>query len=82
VAVVIWIAVSVGFALYVAAFGSYNKTYGTLGAVIVFLVWLWLSNAAVLLGAEFTAELERRRAVEAGHPAEKEPFLPPRDKPS
>jgi membrane protein len=82
VAVVIWIAVSGGFALYVAAFGSYNKTYGTLGAVIVFLVWLWLSNAAVLLGAEFTAELERRRAVEAGHPAEKEPFLPPRDKPS
>jgi membrane protein len=82
VAVVIWIVVSAGFALYVAAFGSYNKTYGTLGAVIVFLVWLWLSNAAVLLGAEFTAELERRRSIEAGHPAEKEPFLPPRDKPS
>jgi membrane protein len=81
-AVVIWIAVSVGFALYVAAFGSYNKTYGTLGAVIVFLVWLWLSNAAVLLGAEFTAELERRREIEKGHPAEKEPFLPPRDEPS
>jgi membrane protein len=82
VAVAIWIVVSAGFALYVAAFGSYNKTYGTLGAVIVFLVWLWLSNAAVLLGAEFTAELERRREIEAGHPAEKEPFLPPRDKPS
>jgi membrane protein len=82
VAVIIWIAASVGFALYVAAFGSYNKTYGALGAVIVFLVWLWLSNVAVLLGAELNAELERRRQIETGHPAEREPFLPPRDEPS
>jgi membrane protein len=81
-AVVVWIAASAGFALYVAAFGSYNKTYGSLGAVIVFLIWLWLTNVAVLLGAELNAELERRRQVEGGHPPEREPFLPPRDDPS
>jgi membrane protein len=81
-AVIIWIAASAGFALYVAAFGSYNKTYGALGAVIVFLVWLWISNVAVLLGAEFNAELERRRQIETGHPADEEPFLPPRDEAS
>jgi membrane protein len=81
-AVIVWIIVSAGFALYVATFGSYNKTYGSLGAVIVFLVWLWLSNVAVLLGAELNAELERRRQIEAGHPADEEPFLPPRDEPS
>jgi membrane protein len=79
VAVVIWIIASVAFAFYVANFGSYNKTYGTLGGVIIFLVWLWLSNIAVLLGAEFNAELERGRQIEAGHPPEKEPFLEPRD---
>jgi membrane protein len=82
VAVIIWIAASAAFALYVAAFGSYNKTYGALGAVIIFLVWLWLSNVAVLLGAEFNAELERRRQIETGQPAEQEPFLPPRDEPA
>ncbi|MDP9019238.1 MAG: YihY/virulence factor BrkB family protein [Actinomycetota bacterium] len=79
VAVVLWIVASVAFALYVANFGSYNKTYGTLGGVIIFLVWLWISNIAVLLGAEFNAELERARQIEAGHPPEKEPFLEPRD---
>lgn len=62
VAVVVWIAVSAGFAFYVANFSSYNKTYGTLGGVIVFLIWLWLSNLAVLLGAEINAELERGRS--------------------
>ena len=81
VAVVIWIVASVAFAFYVANFGSYNKTYGTLGGVIIFLVWLWLSNIAVLLGAEFNAELERGRQIQAGHPADKEPFLEPRDEP-
>jgi membrane protein len=81
-AVVVWIAASVLFALYVAAFGSYNKTYGGLGGVIVFFIWLWLTNVAVLLGAELNAELERRRQIESGHPPEREPFLPPRDKPS
>jgi membrane protein len=82
VAVVLWIVASAVFALYVANFGSYNKTYGSLGAVIIFLVWLWISNIAVLLGAEFNAEVERGRQIEAGHPPEKEPFLPPRDEPS
>ena len=78
-AVVLWMVASAVFAFYVANFGSYNKTYGTLGGVIVFLVWLWISNIAVLLGAEFNAELERGRQIQAGHPPEKEPFLEPRD---
>jgi membrane protein len=79
-AVIVWIVASVAFAFYVANFGSYNKTYGTLGGVISFLVWLWVSNIAVLLGAEFNAELERGRQIEAGmKPKEREPFLPPRD---
>ena len=78
-AVLVWILASGAFAVYVANFGSYNKTYGTLAGVIIFLVWLWLSNVAVLLGAELNAEVERGRQIEAGHPPEKEPFLPPRD---
>jgi membrane protein len=78
-AVVIWIVASAAFAFYVANFGSYNKTYGTLGGVITFLVWLWISNIAVLLGAEFNAELERGKKIEEGQPADKEPFLEPRD---
>jgi membrane protein len=80
-AVVAWIVVSGLFGLYVANFGSYNKTYGSLGAVIIFLVWLWLTNVAILLGAELNAELERGRQIERGVPADKEPFLPPRDAP-
>ena len=64
---------------YVANFGSYNKTYGTLGGVITFLVWMWISNIAVLLGAEFDAELERERELEAGRDPDEEPFLEPRD---
>ena len=78
-AVVVWIIASLLFAFYVANFGSYNKTYGALGGVITFLVWLWISNIAVLLGAEFNAEMERGRQIEAGHPADREPFLEPRD---
>jgi YihY family inner membrane protein len=78
-AVVVWVLVSAGFALYVANFGSYNKTYGSLAGVIVFLVWLWLSNTAILLGAELNAELERRRAIAAGHPADAEPYMELRD---
>src|SRR5438309_4564517 len=58
-AVLVWLIASGAFALYVASFSSYNKTYGALAGVIVFLVWLWLSNTALLLGAEFNAELER-----------------------
>jgi membrane protein len=78
--VAIWILASAAFALYVASFASYNKTYGSLGGVIAFLVWLWISNLAILLGAEFNAELERGRRIEAGdaRPGE-EPFVEPRD---
>ena len=78
-AVLLWVIASAAFAFYVSNFGSYNKTYGALGGVIVFLVWLWISNIAVLLGAEFNAELERGRAIEAGQPADQEPFMEPRD---
>ena len=81
VAVATWVIASGLFAFYVANFGSYNKTYGTLAGVIIFLVWLWISNVAILLGAEFNAELERARLIEAGHPAEKEPFVEPRRAP-
>ncbi|HEX8066903.1 MAG TPA: YihY/virulence factor BrkB family protein [Thermoleophilaceae bacterium] len=78
-AVLLWVAASAAFALYVANFGSYNKTYGTLGGAISFLVWLWLTNLALLLGAEFDSELERERELEAGLPAEEELQLPPRE---
>jgi membrane protein len=78
-AVIGWIIASAAFAFYVANFGSYNKTYGALAGPIVFLVWLWISNIVILLGAEFNAELERGRAIEAGHPETKEPFVEPRD---
>jgi membrane protein len=81
-AVIAWIVASAAFGLYVANFGSYNKTYGSLGAIIIFLVWLWLSNVAILLGAELNAEIARGRQIEAGQPAEREPFLPPRKTPS
>jgi len=75
-----WLIASGAFALYVANFGSYNKTYGALGGVVVFLVWLWISNIVILLGAEFNAELERERAIEDGmRPKDKEPFVEPRD---
>ena len=77
-AVVLWLLASAVFAFYVANFGSYNKTYGSLGGVVVFLVWLWISNIAVLLGAELDAELERGRELEAGLPAEDQIRLPPR----
>ena len=79
-AVIGWVIGSLVFAFYVANFGSYNKTYGALGGVIIFLLWLWISNIMVLLGAEFNAELERGRAIERGmRPEDKEPFMEPRD---
>jgi membrane protein len=79
-AVVGWLIASAAFAFYVSNFGSYNKTYGALGGVVVFLVWLWISNIVILLGAEFNAELERGRAIEGGmRPEDKEPFAEPRD---
>jgi membrane protein len=80
-AVAIWVIASGAFALYVANFSSYNKTYGALAAIVVFLVWLWISNIALLLGAEVNAELERGRRIEAGHPVDEEPFVEPRQAP-
>jgi len=78
-AMVVWLIASAGFGLYVANFGSYNKTYGSLAALIVFLVWLWITNIAILLGAELNAELERGRAIADGHPEDAEPYLELRD---
>jgi membrane protein len=78
-AVALWIVASLGFTLYVNTFASFNATYGSIGGVLVFLLWLWLANIAVLLGAELNAELARTRAIEAGmRPEDRTPFLPPR----
>jgi len=78
-AVVLWLAASGLFAVYLSTFANYAKTYGALGGVIAFLVWLWISNMAILLGAELDAELERGRAIAAGHDPGDEPFLELRD---
>jgi membrane protein len=78
-AVVLWIIASAAFTAYVANFSSYNKTYGSLAAIIIFLIWLWISNIAILLGLEFNAELERGRAIDSGHPPDQEPYTEPRD---
>jgi membrane protein len=78
-AIVVWVLASLGFAAYVGNFASYDKTYGALGGVIVFLLWLWLTNLALLFGAELDAELERGRQLQAGIPAEHDLQLPPRD---
>lgn len=78
-AVLIWVIASAGFAFYVAHFGSYNKTYGSLASVIIFLIWLWITNVAILLGAEFNAELQHARAIQAGMPESQIPFVQPRD---
>ncbi|MEV0716580.1 YihY/virulence factor BrkB family protein [Asanoa sp. NPDC050611] len=79
VAVLLWIVLSGLFGLYLTFFASYNKTYGAVAGIIIFLVWLQLSNMAILLGAEFDAELERGRAIAAGHPPDEEPYLELRD---
>ena len=81
VAVVVWVLASFGFFLYVKNFGSYDKTYGTLGAAITVLVWLWVSNLAVLFGQELNAEIERGRELAAGQPAIEDIQLPLRGKP-
>jgi membrane protein len=79
IAVIVWIVASAAFAFYLSNFGSYNKAYGSLAGVIGFLVWLWISNIAILLGAEINAELERGRELEAGdREAERKIQLPPR----
>jgi membrane protein len=78
-AVIIWVIASALFAVYVSLSGSYNKTYGSLATVIIFLVWLWITNIAILLGAEFNAETQRERALRAGLPEDVEPFAELRD---
>lgn len=79
VAIVTWLVLSAGFGFYVANFSSYSKTYGALAGVIVFLLWLWLTNLALLFGAELDAELERGRELQAGIAAEAAIQLPLRD---
>ena len=78
-AIVAWALASLGFGVYVSNFGSYNKTYGALAGVVVFLLWLWITNLALLFGAELDAELERGRQLQAGNAAERELQLPPKD---
>jgi membrane protein len=78
-AIFVWVLASLAFGLYVANFGSYNKTYGSLAGVIILLLWVWLTNLALLLGAEVDAELERARQLQAGIEAEESLQLPPRD---
>jgi membrane protein len=79
VAIVVWVLASVAFAFYVASFGSYNRTYGSLAAAVVGLLWLWITNLALLFGAELDSELERGRELQAGLAAEHELQLPARD---
>jgi membrane protein len=79
VAIVVWLVASGLFALYVANFGHYNKVYGSIAGVIIFLIWMWISNTAILFGAEFNAELERGRAMAGGTPPDQEPYVELRD---
>ena len=80
-AVVLWVLASALFAFYVSQFSSYNKTYGALASVVVFLVWLWITNVVILFGAELNAEIERGRQIIGGHPEDAEPYLPLRNQP-
>jgi membrane protein len=79
VAILVWVLASVAFGFYVTNFSSYNKTYGSLAGIIVFLLWLWITNLALLFGAEVDAELERARQLQSGIEAEETLQLPPRD---
>ena len=79
VAIVAWVVASAAFGFYVANFSSYDKTYGSLAGVVVFLLWLWITNLALLFGGELDAELERGRELQSGMAAEEEIQLPPRD---
>lgn len=78
-AILVWILASIAFGFYVSNFGSYNKTYGALAGIIIFLLWLWLTNTVLLLGVEVDAEVERGRQLQAGIKAEETIQLPPRD---
>jgi membrane protein len=79
VAVAVWLVASGLFALYVANFAHYDKVYGSIAGIIIFLIWLWISNIAILFGAEFNAELQRSRAIAGGAPPDTEPFVEMRD---
>lgn len=79
VAILVWVLASAGFGIYVATFASYDATYGSLAGIIVFLLWLWITNLALLFGAELDAELERGRELQAGIAAEESVQLPPKD---
>ena len=79
IAIITWVVASALFGFYVSQFANYNKTYGSLAGVIVFLLWLWITNLALLFGAELNAEMERGRQLQAGIPAEDELQLPARD---
>lgn len=79
VALILLVLASVGFGLYVANFSNYDRTYGSFAGIIVFLLWLWIANLALLFGAELDAELERGRQLQAGIEAEQDIKLPPRD---
>lgn len=82
VAIVVWALASAAFAFYVANFGSYDKTYGTLGGLVALLVWFWISNLAILFGHQLNAERERSLEIEEGRPrAEREIQLEPRSEP-
>jgi membrane protein len=78
-ALIVLLVASVAFGFYVTTFANYAKNYGSLAGVIIFLLWLWIANMALLFGAEFDAELERGRQLQAGIEAEETLQLPPRD---
>ncbi|WP_370462366.1 YihY/virulence factor BrkB family protein [Nocardiopsis sp. FR6] len=80
-AIVLWMLASAAFALYVANFASYGRTYGSLATVVIFLVWLWITNIAILFGEELNAEIERGRAISGGLPEDEEPYVELRDEP-
>ncbi|MCC3294119.1 YihY/virulence factor BrkB family protein [Arthrobacter sp. zg-Y411] len=79
IALLILAVATLGFSFYVGNFGNYNATYGAIGGVIVLLLWIWLANLSLLFGAEFDAEVERGRELQAGIQAEESVQLPPRD---